>query len=275
MTFPKLPRRNQGQLQSGSLDRTLDDPASRDRNGTTVVIAHLLNTKAKERLMGNVKEDEQPNSAVMAHAVNDLLRTMKTTRGCRFNAAKRLEARERSLTRLTSFSSVYVVSMTVIPYFLIIDHDTNKILNLLTFVFGLIILVSSLLQNSNRDAVSAEQHHRCALEISEIVRDLSVESRDMNESKTLAYNEKYNRVLQKYSINHDEVDFSELKLNRPEEFSWITRSQWVLIRAHLIVVKQWINCVLLIITLLLAWVLLAIGFLPDSLLAGVTLNGLG
>ena len=216
--------------------------------------------------MSTAKEEGQPSSAVMAHAVNDLLKKMKTTSGCRFNAAKRLEARERSLTRLISFISVYVVSLTVLPYFLKLNHDTTNFLNILTFIFGLVILVSSLLQTSTRDAVFAEQHHRCALEISEIIRELNIEFNGISQTTARAYNERYNQVLQKYSINHDEVDFSEFKVNRPDEFTWITRSQWISIHAKLILVKQWINFVLLTITLLLAYALFTIGVFPRGLL---------
>lgn len=70
------------------------------------------------------------------------------------------------------------------------------------------MLVSSLLQYSSGDVVSAEQHHRAGLELSEIARELAIRLPIIEDTELLAMASRYSATLQKYSINHDDVDFA-------------------------------------------------------------------
>lgn len=188
----------------------------------------------------------------MLKSCEELQKNMKTTSGSRFNAAKRLEARERALTRLTAFTSVYVIGLTILPYFLKVPLGFTNLLNLLTCFLGVVMLASSLLQYSAKDGVNAEQHHRCALEIGQIRRAIKIDCEVADEKRVEEYTDQYNRILERYSINHDDIDYTRYQNDRPEEFPWITKAGWMLIKAKILLSKQAMNFWLIVITIMFA-----------------------
>lgn len=192
----------------------------------------------------------------MSDEADELLKNMKSTSGCRFNAAKRLEAREAALTRLIAFTSTYVVGLTILPYFLHTAQTFTDQLGLVTVFFAIIILVASLLQSSAKDGVNAEQHHRCALEIAQLRRALKLESADITRRLLKNYVDSYDRVLEKYSINHDALDYCQYQIDRPEEFPWVSKFGWARIYTNVFVSRHVANFVLLFITITLGVVVL-------------------
>jgi hypothetical protein len=151
-----------------------------------------------------------------------LLHSLKSTSASRFNAAKRLAAKDRALTRVTAFTSAYLIILTILPYFMKLPKEVADNLNLITVVFTIIILVSTLLQYSSGDVVSAEQHHRAGLEMSEIGRELANAMPTIVPQQLDDFTRRYSATLQKYSINHDDVDFQRYQMERPEEYPWLT-----------------------------------------------------
>ncbi len=99
-----------------------------------------------------------------------LARTMRSTASSRFIAAARLERRDKLLTRLTAFTSAYVIVLTVLRYFLKKTAATTDLYNFVTVVLSIVILVSSLLGYSSGDVVNAERHHRSGLKINNLRR---------------------------------------------------------------------------------------------------------
>ncbi|MET4216080.1 preprotein translocase subunit SecG [Bradyrhizobium sp. LB14.3] len=184
-------------------------------------------------------------------AAEKLLHGLKSTSGSRFNAAKRLAAKDRALTRVTAITSAYLIILTAFPYFIKVPLQVADNLNFITIVFSIVILVSSLLQYSSGDVVSAEQHHRAGLEMSEITRELSIKLDAIQEPELLELAARYNATLQKYSINHEDVDFQRYQTENPERYPWFTR--WGLARIWLstFAVKHIYSAVLLLITLFL------------------------
>lgn len=155
--------------------------------------------------------------------VQKLLDDMKVTAGSRFNAAKRLEANDRNLTWITAMTSAYIIALTILPYFWKLPQRAADTLNLTTVVLSVIILVSALLHNSKRDAVNAEQHHRSALEINEIRREMLVRGSAIEPDALFRFAEKYSSVLQKYSVNHTDLDYKKFQTDRPEQFAYLGR----------------------------------------------------
>lgn len=153
---------------------------------------------------------------------NRLLSQMQQTARCRFTAAKRLESRDRKITRLTALSSAYLIVLTVLPYFLNLPEVVADHINLLSVLMSVVVLASSLLQYSRSDVVAAEQHHRSALEINELVRQLSSEPQELDRSSYLNYSHRYGALLQKYSVNHDDIDYKSVQLERPHEYTWMS-----------------------------------------------------
>lgn len=161
---------------------------------------------------------------LIEHAAR-LGRNLKQTAGSRFIAAKRLEARDRALTRMAAFASAYVIILTVLPYFIDIPTRNVDLINLFTVALALIVLVASLYQYSNGDIVNAEQHHRSGLELNEIRRELELRDSNITVPELDELTRRYNLVLQKYSINHDQIDYLKLQLDRPEDYPWIKTAQ--------------------------------------------------
>lgn len=156
-----------------------------------------------------------------SHYMNKLLNQMQQTARSRFTAAKRLEHRDRKITRLTGLSSAYLIGLTVIPYFLNLPPVVADHVNLLSVVMAVVVLVSSLLQYSRADATSSEQMHRSALEINELIRELISEPADASREVYLSYSGRYSTLLHKYSLNHDDLDYKAMQLDRPHEHAWM------------------------------------------------------
>jgi hypothetical protein len=118
---------------------------------------------------------------------------------------------------------------------------------------SIIILVSALLHNASRDAVNAEQLHRSALEINELYRRLMGQP-DTNFGELA---NQYNMVLQKYSVNHDEIDYLLYQLQRPEEYPWRKPHMRAALRIRLACVSNIPLIFLLAITLGVLWLVCA------------------
>lgn len=186
----------------------------------------------------------------MSIKATELLSNMKSTAASRFNAAKRLENRERGLTRLTSFTSAYLIGLTVLPYFIKLPPGSGDRINLLTFVLGVVILVASLLQYSARDGVNAEQHYRCGLEIGEMRRRLKIQADSISDADLLAAADSYALILQKYSINHDQSDFDRYRIERKEEAAMLSWTDRIIIPVRIFFSSNVANLILFAMTLL-------------------------
>jgi hypothetical protein len=184
----------------------------------------------------------------LAEGFRDLSTNLKSTAGARFNAARRLEARDRSLTRLTALTSAYVVVLTVLPYFRSLPPEVADWINLFVVACTIVILISSLLQYSSSDVLNAEQHHRSALEIAELRRQMKLQSATMTPRSLQAFADKYSAILQKYSINHDDIDFQKFKADRASDFPELTRFNRLTTLAKLIGYKYAPSVTLLIVS---------------------------
>lgn len=191
----------------------------------------------------------------MSAYAEKFLHSLKSTSAARFHASKRLSARDRKLTRLTAFTSAYVIALTIVPYFMKLPQEVTDNFNLITVAFSIVILVSSLFQYSSGDVVNAEQHQRCALEIDEIQRELRVKLPNVTESELLEFCRRYDAVLQKYSVNHDDVDFMKYQMDRPEDYPRLTRLAKIRIHTRLAGSRHVYSMMLAAITLCLFWLI--------------------
>lgn len=194
----------------------------------------------------------------MSDKAKELLANMKSTAAARFNAAKRLEGREQSLTRLTAFASAYLVALTVLPYFIDLPPGSADRMNLLTVGLGVIILVVSLIQYSARDGVNAEQHYRCGLEIGEMRRRLKIIADVISDSDLVEAANSYALILQKYSINHDQIDYDQYKVERTDEAKKLSFFERSSLPIRIVFARQFPNILLLLLSSLILWLLAAI-----------------
>jgi len=194
--------------------------------------------------------------------VDDLLRRMKDTAGSRFNAHKRLERQDRTLTFGTAFVSAYVIALTILPYFIHIQKNYIDIIGLLTVLFSIFIIISTLVQFSGSYSVLAEQHHRCALEINEIRSEFFIMKEIITNDEIVKFQDRYNSVLQKYSINHENVDYDMYRLSRQNEFSYLTLSDMIRMHISLCVSEFWLPSIIVVITAGFVWALYFLTTLP-------------
>jgi hypothetical protein len=151
-------------------------------------------------------------------SLDNLLWDMRVTKGSRFNAARRLQARDRKSTLLVSITSIYIIFLTIIPLLFEIPQDNSNILSAITLFFSIGILIGSLLQYSNNDPVVAEQHHRRALEVSDLHRRLRSVYDNVDASSLNKFTCKYSRILEKYSNNHSNIDYQRYQVDHRDEF---------------------------------------------------------
>lgn len=150
-------------------------------------------------------------------ARENLLKSMKRTKGVRFNASKRLEKSERSRTSTIAYASVSVIVLTIMPAFFKLPPFIAGLLSLVTVGMSVVILTATLIQNSDAGMVKSDQFHRCALEVNALRRTLMA-SESENQDLT-PFAEKYNDIMQRYGLNHDAADYAQYRAEHPDEFS--------------------------------------------------------
>ena len=149
----------------------------------------------------------------------ELRRRMGVTSGSRFNAARRLSAVDRSFNLVLSLVSVAIIALTVVQYIYEISNDSNRLIALFTIAASVALLVLTNLNTGNQNMVLSEQLHRCALEVNEVSRRLDAALLENDESISSQCAREYSEILQKYSVNHEKVDYIEHKLHRRDEFA--------------------------------------------------------
>jgi SMODS and SLOG-associating 2TM effector domain family 5 len=199
-----------------------------------------------------------PMNDLNTDACKSFTRSLKATAGSRFIAARRLENNDKRLTILIALAASLAIILAVSPYLIGLPHDLSNKVNLFNVSLSIIILISSLLQYSNNGTLNAEQHHRCALEINEIIRDIEARSTGLPQSDFLEYVAKYSLVLQKYSINHDECDYWEFQLNHPEEHTWMSWYSRLQKRVMIFWLKHKLILLLVAMTMILSFAIHAI-----------------
>jgi hypothetical protein len=189
----------------------------------------------------------------MEKRVEELLRDLKVTRACRFSAAERLHGNDRRMALLVAMASVLVIALTVLPFVYKFPSTVSGDLSVITLVMSVMILAISLFQYSSNDAVSAEQLHRCGLELNELRRELRDKAEDIDAETLASIRSRYDTILQKYSINHIEADFRKYMLEHPDEFPLSrTTTVWYFV-TNLAAGKTLHTLLFLIMTFIFAW----------------------
>lgn len=154
----------------------------------------------------------------MSETVQDFLRSLKVTAGSRFNAAKRMEHVDKRMTVLTSFSSAYLILISVLPAIITISPEAKAALTFFSISLSVILLASSVSSYARAYGVKAEQYHRSALEIQELRRELRFMGEKITRTEFENLSHRYNSILQKYSLNHSDVDFYCYQVEYPKDY---------------------------------------------------------
>lgn len=182
----------------------------------------------------------------MKEQITDLLHRMNVTKGARFNAARRLEGRDRKMALLVALASTLVIALTFVPFAYQLPKVVIADLSVVTMLASVLILAVSLIQYSNNDAVNAEQHHRCGLEVNELRGELAAKGDAIEPAELNLFSQRYARILDKYSINHDGVDFDQYRIEHPEKYP-LSLLERIAIRARGLVVDHWPSALMTVI----------------------------
>ena len=148
---------------------------------------------------------------------DELLKSMKRTKGVRFNASKRLEKSEKTKTSVIAYASVSVIVLTILPAFFPLPAFVTGFLALATVGMSVVILAATLIQNSDAAMVKSDQFHRCALEVNALRRRLLTNA-SPNAEELAAHAAQYNDIMQRYGLNHDPVDYEQYRQEHLDEF---------------------------------------------------------
>lgn len=166
-------------------------------------------------------------------AMDEQVRAMKSTARARFKAHKRLLGLDRRLTWLVALTSSFIIILTVAVYVFRAPQCTSDTINIFTISLSIIILAASLIQYASQHSVNAEIFHRSALEINELRRDLELSDVNARSYAMLSsYTKQYSVVLQKYSLNHTDLDHNMALIERAHEHTWLTRGRIWIIKAQ-------------------------------------------
>jgi hypothetical protein len=191
--------------------------------------------------------------------VRELLKSLKSTKAARFNAADRLGAKHRQTTFVITMTNAFIIGLGIAPLIIAYDVDVTKLFNFITVIFSVIMLGLSLIQDGRNEPVLAEQLHRCALEVNALRDKVSV----LRPSMTLAMLEQfrgdYATILQKYSVNHEDIDFERYKIEHADDFDkgvlwWLERNLWL--RPKHFLIKRGIIGFLILETAVTVWLLI-------------------
>lgn len=145
--------------------------------------------------------------------INRRLTTIGKTRGCRFNASRRLNNQYQFSITSISILSVFGIAIPIIQN----NIDTTKCSNintlytLVSILLSIFILVLSLLEGSKNYQVKAERLHINAVEISSVYHQLEqlrdIPTKEEIEQKLKDINKKYDKLIRICPENHEPDDY--------------------------------------------------------------------
>jgi len=151
----------------------------------------------------------------------DLQKLIWKTKGARFNASRRLKKRNVVLTFITSFSSIHLLSISIIQLsnLIALNPNQSKWLGFVSIILSIIILVYGLIEGSKEHGINSERYHACGIELGKAYTKLRYSEDDYTSD---VLNE-YNSILERYSLNHEPIDFDFFKTEHGNVFksSWI------------------------------------------------------
>lgn len=154
--------------------------------------------------------------------MNDLLNNLSNrvwiTRGCRFNAQRRMEINDKCTNLSISVLSVIIIAINLLvflPYF-----NNGNIITIITVSLSVFVLSISQFVYARDYKIKAQNYHKCGCELSEILDKIEIlkmkESIQGDEISNL-YKE-YEKVIISYNENHSDIDYEIFRaMNRKDK----------------------------------------------------------
>ena len=147
-----------------------------------------------------------------------LLRALRVTTSARFSAGHRLKRHETFSLWSISFSSLFLIVISLLRPFGIPLRYSNAIVDLSQVVASAVILVVSLLVNGSKFAERAEKMHRCGLELNALTREVELALQDTTSGESVTdLQHRYDEMLSKYE-NHSNIDYKMAQIRRAPEY---------------------------------------------------------
>lgn len=135
------------------------------------------------------------------------LRHMRITYKARYAKHRRL-LKVDTLQKIASIfiSSYITVASTIILSNAIVPQNKIDSLNVILVALSIIALVLSITLGQTDNKNLAEQFHLCAREIQRLYEKIILLKDESSTFNFSDYQSEYNNILDKYPINHDEID---------------------------------------------------------------------
>jgi hypothetical protein len=158
----------------------------------------------------------------------ELSRKIWITKGTRFNAHQRLTSKHNWSLAAISFSSAYVLIITIVGYFPIFSLNSQQkdILSFFAITLSLFILVLSLLETSKSHQMKAKEFHDCGRRLSGLydklrhILTIGKSNISMTElsAQLLLITKEYDSILDQCNENHKEINLVIFKIQNKESF---------------------------------------------------------
>lgn len=169
------------------------------------------------------KAQEEANNSASGSSdheklAKNLLRKLQLTKGARYNADRRLYLKGHYSDLTISILSILVITFSlVIVIFIGQDASvTAKYLTLANLVLSSTILFLNIYESKKNYTMRAEKMRMSAHLISEIHNNLEadISLKNLDNERTLEYVRQYNKAIQQFQENHDNIDFLHFKFGQ-------------------------------------------------------------
>lgn len=154
-------------------------------------------------------------------AFTDLKRRIKITRMARFQASSRLERRQKISYFVISLLSLLVISISLLPNIYNLSNASEQIFLALTVVNSVFVIITTFLEASGNFVHKGEQLHQSARKVSTVYNKLLLlaEEERVEKERIRELQKEYQLALDECPFNHDNLDYSRVKIQEPHLFS--------------------------------------------------------
>lgn len=145
---------------------------------------------------------------------------MFVTKACRYAADKRKSFNNKlSIFSISTLSlSVIALSILGVSYVDNIPENMQHHITATTLILSVFIIILSVIEFNNDDALSAFSLRQNAREISRLHSQYEAEYDAINEEKRRKYSSQYDEILDRCIFNHDDIDYKKIRLDNADYF---------------------------------------------------------
>jgi SMODS and SLOG-associating 2TM effector domain family 5 len=170
----------------------------------------------------------QPNVSKCAKAADQLAARMRVVKSARFNAAERLERKQKISIFTQATVALYFIGVAVFQAVYIgqIDEATNRLLTFIQIVSSVFTLMLGLLESLNDYQMKAHHLGNCALDVSALSQELEI-ANIQSDGDLHNFRRRYSEALKSCPVNHSNLDHDFVRLTNKDGWA---RWTWVYTR---------------------------------------------